>query len=74
MKRALIHPDICRNCQPCQVEANCPMKAVLREQNNEKPWVDFYMCSGCLKCKAFCPNHAVEEITHPCDGKGRMGW
>jgi Pyruvate/2-oxoacid:ferredoxin oxidoreductase delta subunit len=74
MKRALIHPEICVNCQPCQVEAKCPMQAVIREQKAEKPWVDFYRCSGCLKCKDFCPNQAIEEISHPCDGKRRIGW
>jgi MinD superfamily P-loop ATPase len=74
MKRALIRPDRCTNCQPCEVERQSEMKAVFREQADERPWVDFYLCSGCLKCKAVCPAGAVEEIAQPCDGRGRMGW
>jgi MinD superfamily P-loop ATPase len=74
MKRALIKPDKCQNCQPCEIEKDCPMQAVFRESMMEKPWIDFYRCSGCLHCKMVCPNKAIEEISHPCDGKGRMGW
>ena len=74
MKRALIQPERCSNCQPCEVEVQCAMKAVFREQPDERPWVDFYRCSGCLKCKAICVGGAIEEIRHPCDGRGRMGW
>jgi len=74
MKRALINPAKCRNCQPCSIETHCSMEAVLRENKIEKPWIDFYRCSGCLQCKMYCSNKAVEEISHPCDGKQRMGW
>ncbi len=74
MKRALIRPDRCSNCQPCEVEQQCETKAVFREAADEKPWVDFYHCSGCLKCKAVCVSGAIEEITQPCDGRARVGW
>jgi MinD superfamily P-loop ATPase len=74
MTRALIRPEKCGECQPCEVQRQCAMKAVFREDPNEQPWVDFYRCSGCLKCKAFCPNDAIEAIRHPCDGRARMGW
>ncbi len=74
MKRALIRPDRCSNCNPCEVEEQCEMKAVFREAADEKPWVDFYLCSGCLRCKPVCPAAAIEEITQPCNGWGRMGW
>jgi len=50
------------------------MRAVFRETPGCRPWVDFYRCSGCLQCKVFCEKGAIEEIAHPCDGKGRMGW
>jgi len=50
------------------------MTAVFRESLDARPWVDFYRCSGCLKCKPVCPRSASEEISHPCDGQRRMGW
>ena len=74
MKRALIRPEKCINCQPCEVEEQCSVKAVFREEASERPWVDFYRCSGCLKCKTICVSEAIEEICQPCDGRGRMGW
>jgi len=72
MKRALIQPAKCRNCPDCLVELNCSMKAIIREDRAAKPWVDFYRCSGCLKCKTSCRNGSIEEVTQPCGG--RMAW
>ncbi|MEI6101091.1 MAG: hypothetical protein WCP73_04555 [Eubacteriales bacterium] len=54
MKRAVIVSENCLNCVPCPVESNCSNHAIIREEPTDKPWVDFYMCSGCLKCKALC--------------------
>ncbi len=74
MKRVLIRLEKCSNCQPCEVALRCEMKAVFREEADDKPWVDFYRCSGCLKCKPVCLGGAIEEITQPCDGRARLGW
>ena len=54
------------DCPDCVVEANCPKKAIIREDIIDKPWVDFYKCSGCLKCKILCSYNAICEITQPC--------
>jgi MinD superfamily P-loop ATPase len=74
MKRALISIEKCVNCQPCPPAELCEMKAIFRESAQDKPWVDFYQCGGCLKCKPRCKAGAIEEITQPCNGKKRMGW
>ncbi len=74
MKRAMIKPDQCQNCAACNIQINCEKKAVIREAPDDKPWIDFYHCAGCMKCKLYCRNDAVEEVTQPCSGKGRMGW
>ncbi len=74
MKRALIVPDRCENCETCAIAKGCSREAVIRESPTEKPWVDFYRCAGCLECRSLCPHRAVEEISQPCDGGGRMGW
>ena len=74
MKRALIVPARCQNCEACAIQKGCKREAVIREGPADKPWVDFYRCAGCLECKALCRNQAVEEISQPCDGTGRMGW
>jgi MinD superfamily P-loop ATPase len=74
MKRALIHPERCQDCQPCAVVVQCPKEAVFREPPEAKPWVDFYRCSGCMKCKEWCPSGAVEEIAQPCTGRPQRSW
>ena len=74
MKRALIRPEKCSNCQPCEVEEAMRDESSVPGEANERPWVDFYRCSGCLKCKTICVGEAIEEICQPCDGRGRMGW
>jgi len=68
MRRAVIVPDKCKNCDVCSVNENCIQKAIIREDGIDKPWVDFYKCRGCMKCKPACANGAVIEETKPCDG------
>jgi MinD superfamily P-loop ATPase len=74
MKRAVIKPEKCKNCEVCLIEINCSKTAVIRESKKDKPWIDFYKCSGCLKCMTYCKNDAVMEISHPCSGKAQKGW
>lgn len=74
MKRAMICPDLCTSCNPCRIEVECRFKAVIREDPADKPWVDFYRCSGCGECKKICEFHAVTDISKPCDGKGKADW
>jgi len=74
MKRALIDPEKCRNCSACAVNEKCPENAVIREEATDKPWVDFYKCRGCMKCKLFCPNGSIIEELKPCDGGLLKSW
>lgn len=74
MRRAMIDPQVCQNCAACTVIDRCDMKAPFREEAGTKPWIDFYRCSGCMRCKEYCFSKAIVEITRPCDGKRRMGW
>lgn len=74
MKRAMVNPAICKNCQPCEVEKGCLHKAVIKETPDDKPWIDLYLCAGCMKCKVYCPNRAIVEIAQPCDANRKMSW
>jgi Pyruvate/2-oxoacid:ferredoxin oxidoreductase delta subunit len=74
MKRAIINPEKCVNCTTCEAEKICRHNAFIREKPQEKPWIDFYQCRGCLKCKPACLYDAVGEIIQPCNGKGKMSW
>jgi len=75
MKRALIDPDKCKSCDPCSVETNCPQQnVIIREDKADKPWIDFYKCRGCMKCKQFCENGAILEEIKPCDPSAMTSW
>ncbi len=74
MKRPIIVPEKCQNCPVCKIQEECPKNAVIREHIQEKPWIDFYKCSGCMKCIVFCNNRAIQELSKPCDSQGRSGW
>lgn len=74
MKRAIIRPEKCKKCKICNAEQACQQNAFIREKDDDKPWIDFYQCRGCLKCKPACAYEAVGEIIQPCNGKGKMSW
>jgi Fe-S-cluster-containing hydrogenase component 2 len=62
MKKIIILPSKCKNCFFCKLEEKCTNKAVYREEPADKPWIDFFRCTGCLKCKFVCPYGATEEV------------
>ena len=74
MRRLIIRPETCRSCQPCRASEECDRQAFLREDADDKPWIDFYRCRGRMRCVAVCPNGAIEELVQPCNGGRRMGW
>ncbi len=74
MRRAIINPDKCQNCEQCQITLLCKEDVVIREQASDKPWLDFYKCRGCMKCLRYCQFGAVEELAQPCDANQKMSW
>lgn len=75
MRRALIVPEKCMACEECQVGIKCENNILIRENIKDKPWIDLYMCRGCMKCLNYCPNGAVEELVRPCSNLGSViGW
>ena len=74
MKRALVNPENCRNCPECNVAVLCAQRAIIREEASDKPWVDFHLCRGCMKCKTYCGNHAILEEVKPCDRGFAQSW
>ncbi len=74
MKRVIIRPETCTGCSDCAVQQVCDRDAVIRESPEDKPWIDFYKCSGCMKCVIPCPSGAVEEVSQPCSGRARSSW
>ena len=74
MRRAMIKPDRCLACDVCAVATVCTFQAVIREEPDAKPWIDFIRCSGCHKCKSVCRGQAMEYVVQPCTGRRQMSW
>ena len=49
--------DVCRKCKKCQVELNCPMKAV--SVSDGMPVINTEICNNCGRCVEKCPFGAV---------------
>jgi MinD superfamily P-loop ATPase len=74
MMRAMVKPERCLACENCEVARTCAFGAVIREEGDAKPWIDFLKCSGCGKCKPVCRGQAMEYVVQPCTGRRRMSW
>lgn len=75
MKRAMIISERCNACATCQLDLRCENRVLIRETPQDKPWIDFYRCRGCMKCLKYCPYDAIEELVQPCHNMEReMGW
>lgn len=60
----VVDEDICKNCQKCLVESNCPIKAVKVE--NKKVIIDKSKCNNCGRCIGNCPFNAVKSTKDGC--------
>ena len=56
--------DKCRGCKKCQIEANCPMKAVSVQEG--KVTINESLCNNCGRCAGKCPFGAF--------GEGKQAW
>jgi MinD superfamily P-loop ATPase len=74
MKRAIIQAEKCLNCKDCEPMRQCGMNAIFKESPEDKPWIDFYKCSGCLNCKPLCSGRAIKLIVQPCSTHGKTTW
>ena len=44
-------------CNPCV--AICPVNAIMMENINDLPKIDYNKCTGCRKCVSICPGLAI---------------
>ena len=54
--------DLCLNCQRCLAEKVCTVKAIVRIDRDEPPFIDVHRCHGCLVCVGECAAHAVKLL------------
>ena len=49
----------CQNCQRCLAQQVCPVKAIVRIDRDEPPFIDLHRCHGCRLCIVECPFEAI---------------
>lgn len=57
-----INPDRCRLCRRCMAQKVCKVKAIVRIDREEAPYVDIHRCHGCRVCIVECPAQAINVV------------
>ncbi|MBE2201168.1 MAG: 4Fe-4S binding protein [Anaerolinea sp.] len=52
----------CQNCRQCLAQKSCQLRAIVRIDRDEPPFVDVHRCHDCRVCVAACPFHAIRTI------------
>lgn len=51
---------LCLNCRRCLAEKVCTVKAIVRIDRDEPPFIDVHRCHGCLICLSECAASAIK--------------
>lgn len=53
--------SLCRVCSRCLASRACRVKAVVRIDRDEPPYIDLHRCHGCMLCTIECPFGAIKN-------------
>ena len=54
-----IDDDRCHVCRRCPAQQVCRVKAIVRIDRDEAPFIDVHRCHGCMLCVVECPFEAI---------------
>jgi MinD superfamily P-loop ATPase len=54
-----VDDDRCHVCRRCLAQQVCKVKAIVRIDRDEPPFVDVHRCHGCMVCLVECPFEAI---------------
>jgi len=55
----IVDSELCANCRHCLAQRTCRMKALMRIDLDEPPFIDTHRCRGCGVCMSDCPSEAI---------------
>jgi len=58
--RLTIQDDLCQICDPCEAAAVCNVRAIVKYEPDEPPYLDTVRCYDCRLCLGACPFGAVK--------------
>jgi len=61
--RIQIRPEACRACQPCLAADACKVRAIVRIDLDEPPYIDIERCYDCRLCIPACPFDALRVLS-----------
>lgn len=56
---------LCHNCRRCLAAQVCSVRAIVRIDRDEPPYVDVHRCYDCRKCLPACPFGAIKNGSSP---------
>ena len=59
MLRPKIDWTLCQICEPCTSRPVCKVRAVVKIDPDEAPYIDLDRCNGCGNCITACPHGAI---------------
>ena len=61
LSRGLLYVDNnhCHSCRRCLAQQVCKVKAIVRIDRDEPPFIDVHRCHGCKLCLVECPFEAI---------------
>ena len=61
-----VQDELCLRCATCAAQKACRVRALVRIEADDTPFLDSTRCTGCLRCLLVCPARAIlEPMPHP---------
>lgn len=65
--RIQIRSENCQVCQRCLAAEICKVRAIMRIDFDESPYIDIERCYDCRLCISACPFDAIKVINDICE-------
>lgn len=56
-----VQDDLCLHCTICYAQKVCRVRALVRIEPDDAPFLDSARCNGCLRCILACPPRIIRE-------------
>ncbi|MBI3164866.1 MAG: 4Fe-4S dicluster domain-containing protein [Chloroflexi bacterium] len=61
--RIHLRPETCRACRTCLAADECKVRAIMRIDDDEPPYIDIERCYDCRLCVPACPFGALGVLS-----------